>query len=151
MLPETVASLSAMDNIVGIKEATADMELAAKIRRLCGDDFALMSGDDATTLPFLSIGGDGVVSVAAGVVPGEMAALCNACLDGDFAEAKTIHYRLLPLFTALFLETNPIPVKAALHMMGKMSDEIRLPLTELSHNNAEQLRAVLLELGIIET
>ncbi len=148
MLPETVARLSTIDNIVGIKDATANMETAGWIKNLCGDSFSLLSGDDATTLPFMAVGGDGVISVVSNVAPQEMSSLCSSFLAGDTESARRLHCQLLPLNKALFLETNPIPVKAALHLMGKISEEIRLPLTILSEKNRDQLRTALEELKI---
>lgn len=149
MLPETVARLSRIGNIVGIKEATADMEQASWTKKLCDGEFAILSGDDATVLPLLSIGGAGVISVVSNVAPRAMSGLCRAFFDGDLEEAARIHYDLLPLSRALFMETNPIPVKEALHMMGRSSEEIRLPLTRLSERNREELAGVLRKMGII--
>jgi len=149
MLPKTVARLSRIENIVAVKEATANMDQASWIRHLCGDSFSLLSGDDATALPFLALGGDGVISVASNVAPREMSDLCSLYPAGDLDGARKLHYRLLPLSKALFTETNPIPVKEALHMMGKISEEIRLPLTRLSEKNRDYLRTVLEELALI--
>lgn len=149
MLPETVARLSAIKNIVGIKEATADMEQASWIRKLCPEDFRMLSGDDATVLPFLAIGGDGVISVASNVAPNEMAALCRLCFENNMKEARKLHYRLLPLAQSLFIETNPIPVKEAVHMMGIMSEEIRLPLTRLPEEKRRTLHQVMKSLDLI--
>lgn len=148
MLPDTVARLAAIDNITGVKEATADMEQSSWLKMLCADDFAILSGDDATLLPFLSLGGNGVISVVSNVVPGEMAALCRAYFEGNIDEARRIHYRLLPLAKVMFCETNPIPVKEAVHMMGMMTEEIRLPLTRLSEENRSALAAVMKELDL---
>lgn len=150
MLPATVARLSEIKNIVGLKEATADMEQGSWVRALCSDDFALLSGDDATLLPFLSIGGSGVISVVSNVAPADMAALCRAWSDGDRDKAKALHYKLLPLAKVMFCETNPIPVKEAVHMMGLMTEELRLPLTRLSNEDRAQLGAVMKKLGIIK-
>lgn len=149
MLPETVGRLSVIANIVGIKEATADMEQISWLRKLCNDNFAILSGDDATVLPMMALGGRGVISVTSNIVPGEMAALCRACLDGDMEKALHIHYKLLPLAKVLFCETNPIPVKEAIHMMGLMSDEVRLPLTRLPEDKRPALSALLKELEVI--
>ena len=149
MLPETVARLSKIDNVIGIKEATADLEQASWLRAECGEDFLLLSGDDATLLPFLSIGGDGVISVVSNVAPKAMADLCLAWREGDLARAKEIHFQLLPLCRALFSETNPIPVKEAVHMAGRISEEIRLPLTRLEDEKREVLRNVLTGLRLL--
>ena len=149
MLPETVARLSKIKNIVGIKEATADMEQASWLKRLCVDKFNLLSGDDATTLPFLSIGGQGVISVVSNVVPGEMAQVCKAFSSGDMKKARAVHDRLLPLAKVMFCETNPIPVKEAVHLMGMATEEIRLPLTRLAAENRHALSEVMKELGLL--
>lgn len=149
MLPETVARLSEIKNIVGIKEATADMEQVSWLRRLCGDDFKLFSGDDATTLPFLCVGGHGVISVTSNVMPGEMAEICSAFAEGNIERARTIHNSLLPLARVMFCETNPIPVKEAVHLMGLSTEEIRLPLTRLSAKDRSALSSVMKELGLL--
>jgi len=149
MLPETVARLSELKNIVGIKEATADMEQASWLRLLCADDFAMLSGDDATTLPFLSIGGQGVISVISNVVPLDMAELCRTFAEGDIEKARNIHKRLLPLAKVMFCETNPIPVKEAVHLMGMATKEIRLPLTRLDSENRNALSTIMKELDLI--
>ncbi len=149
MRPETVARLSEISNIVGIKEATASMEQASWVRARCSGNFALLSGDDATVLPFLAIGGTGVISVVSNVMPKEMVGLCKAWAEGDLEEARRLHYRMLPLSEVLFAETNPIPVKEAVHLLGLMSEEIRLPLTRLSKENREALRNVMKNLKLI--
>ncbi len=149
ILPETVARLSELGNIVGIKEATGSMRRASEIISLCGDKIAVISGDDFTYFPLLSVGGKGVISVAANVVPDKMARIWDLTREGRWDEARRIHYELFPLFKALFLETNPIPVKAALSMMGMIEDEIRLPLTRLSESNRKTLSSVLKDLGLI--
>ncbi|MBE9505123.1 MAG: 4-hydroxy-tetrahydrodipicolinate synthase [Proteobacteria bacterium] len=149
MLPETISRLSKLENIVGIKEATADMEQISWIRELCGEELDIMSGDDATVLPLLSIGGSGVISVVSNIMPKEMSALCSAFFSGNYEEAQRLHYRLLPLARVLFCETNPIPVKEALHLMGKITQEIRLPLTRLSEENRTRLQDVMKTLEVI--
>ncbi len=149
MLPDTVARLSKIENIIGIKEATADLEQASWLRAECGEDFMLLSGDDATLLPFLSIGGDGVISVVSNVAPKAMADLCRAWQKGNLKEAKEIHYQLLPLCRVLFSETNPIPIKEAVHMMGKISGDIRLPMTRLAKETREELKKVMTSLKLI--
>lgn len=120
MLPETVAELAKHPNIVGIKEATGDMTRAARIRELCGNDFALLSGDDHTLLPFLAVGGDGVISVGSNCAPALFARLCKAAREGRWDEARELHYRQLPLSRALFAVTSPIPIKTAMAMLGKI-------------------------------
>lgn len=149
MLPETVARLSKVPNIAGIKEATADMEQSSWLRRLCGMGFNLLSGDDATTLPFLSIGGQGVISVISNLVPAQMTELCRAFSSGEMEKARKIHEELLPLAKVMFCETNPIPVKEAMHLMAMSSPDIRLPLTRLSEENRKQLASVMKDLKLI--
>lgn len=143
--PATLAELCKNGLVVGIKEATSDMDRAARIRELCGEDFALLSGDDFSLLGFLAMGGDGVISVGSNVVPGIFSELCDAAARGDFATARRLHYRHLPLTRALFSTTSPIPVKAAMAMLGRMSSEIRLPLVPLRESDpawAELRRAL---------
>lgn len=149
MTAETTARLSEVDGIVGIKEATADLEQISWIKALGRDGFTVLSGDDATVLPQLSIGGSGVISVVSNIAPKDMSDLCRAWFDGDLDEAARLHYRLLPLAKVLFCETNPIPIKEAVHMMRMMSGEIRLPLTRLSPGNRDMLRRVMGELKLI--
>jgi 4-hydroxy-tetrahydrodipicolinate synthase len=147
--PATVERLAPIGNITCIKDATGDMANATEIRRRCGDRIALLSGDDFTTLPFLLQGGDGTVSVASNIVPARMKALVDAARAGRLAEARAEHLRLFPLFTALFLESNPAPAKAALAAMGLCADELRLPLVSMSDAPRETLLAVLRELELV--
>ncbi len=149
MLPTTVARLSECKNIVAIKEATGDLKQVSELIRLCGDRIAVISGDDFTTLPLLALGGKGVISVTANIVPRDMAEMCNAWDRGDLAKARELHFKLEPLNTGMFIETNPIPVKTALALMGKLSEEFRLPLCEMSPANKEKLKGVLKNAGII--
>jgi 4-hydroxy-tetrahydrodipicolinate synthase len=150
MLPETVARCAQIDNIVGIKEATGNLQQVSEVIRLCPPGFAVLSGDDFTAMPTVALGGSGVISVTSNVVPAEMAAMMNAALAGDYARARELHYRLLPLMTALFLDTNPVPAKAALAMMGRIgSAAVRLPLFETNQNNLTKLKSVLSELGLL--
>ena len=146
---ETVAELAKHELIVGIKEATADMYRAQRIRELCGPEFNLLSGDDFTILPFLASGGDGVVSVVSNPVPGLVAQLCDAVKAGDLAKARELQYRHLPLTRALFIDANPIPVKAAMAHLGLMENELRSPLFPLDPTSevAAPLRAALEEIG----
>lgn len=126
--PDTVARLSKIDNIVGIKEAAGSMKQITDIIARCGEDFDVLSGEDYLTFPLLCVGGKGVISVTSNVAPRDMADLCNFFFAGRFKEAQELYYRLLPLCHALFIETNPAPVKAALAMMNKIeSGEVRLP------------------------
>ncbi|MCG9756677.1 4-hydroxy-tetrahydrodipicolinate synthase [Shewanella insulae] len=142
MLPETVAQLVGVPNIIGVKEATGDLSRVAKLRELCGDDFMLYSGDDATAREFLTLGGNGVISVANNIVPKQFKLMCDAALKGDLEAALKAEAPMKELFSALFCEANPIPVKWAAHRMGLINQgHIRLPLTELS----EQYHGLLLE------
>ncbi len=149
MLPTTVVRLAECRNIVAIKEATGDLKQVSELIRLCGDRIAVISGDDFTTLPLLALGGKGVISVTGNIAPGEMAEMCNAWDRGDMAKARELHFKLEPLNAAMFIETNPIPVKTALVLMGKISEEFRLPLCEMSPANREKLKGVLKSSGII--
>ncbi len=126
--PQTVRALAEHELVVGIKEATGDMARALEIRELCGPDFALLSGDDFTLLPFLATGGDGVISVSSNIVPGLFSRLCAAVAAGDLAEARELQYRVQPLNRAMFSASNPGPLKAALATLGIMRDEVRCPL-----------------------
>jgi len=151
LLPETLVRLAKHPMIVGVKEATADMTRASRIRELCGPDFALLSGDDFTVMPFLAVGGDGVISVGSNVVPELFVALCDAARDGRWDEARAKHYAHLPLTRALFATTSPIPVKHALAMLGRMDIEMRTPLVPLGEDRAElaAVRRELEALGLI--
>ncbi len=141
MLPDTIARLSKLDNIVGVKEATGIVERGAQIRELCGKDFAIYSGDDATGAELMLQGANGVISVTNNVAPKQMHDLCVAALSGDRAKTEAIDSKLQVLHDKLFIEANPIPVKWALKEMGMMAEGIRLPLTQLS----EPLRPVIRE------
>lgn len=143
MLPSTVARLAEIKNIVAIKEATGDMKQVSEIIRLCGDKITVISGDDFTTLTLLALGGRGVISVSANVTPRLVAEMCDAWDSGDIKKARELHYRLEPLNQAMFIETNPVPAKTALAMMGKIKEEVRLPLCEMSKANKEKLEQVL--------
>jgi 4-hydroxy-tetrahydrodipicolinate synthase len=149
MLPATVARLAVMKNIVGIKEGSGSVQQASEIAQMCGDRLAVLSGDDALTLPMMAVGGQGVITVTANVVPKEMAQLVSLFLGGRIDEARRIHFTLSPLFAALFYETNPIPVKEALGMMGKIDPELRLPLCAMGVDTRNQLARVLKEMRLI--
>ena len=140
---ETTAHLAELPNIVGTKEATHSMDMASDIRRLCGEEFDILSGDDSLTLPLMSLGGRGVISVAANVAPAVVSDMVGALLAGDFERGRELHYDLLPLCRALFVETNPIPVKAAASILGLCSDEMRLPMVPLAGENLDHLRRVM--------
>ena len=145
---DTCKVLSQNPNINGIKEASGDISLAAKIRSLCGDDLYIWSGNDDCTIPLMSLGALGVISVASNIVPGAVAKLCALCLEGSYAEATELYAKYASLFSALFIETNPIPVKAALKMMGMDSGILRLPLTEISQESFETLLKAMRDAGI---
>ncbi len=147
--PETVAELSKVENIVALKEAGGSVDRVSAVLGLC--DITVLSGDDSLTLPMMAVGAKGVVSVAANVAPAEVKALIDDFNECNMEEAQRIHYELIPLFKALFCETNPIPVKRALSMMGLIENEIRPPLTILSPENEPGLKAVLEDLGLLET
>ena len=148
VLPETLGRLSEIDNIVGVKEATGSVQQAIETVQRCRKDFALLCGDDILTLPLLAIGGVGVISVTSNVVPADVKAVVDAWVAGKPEEARRLHYRLAPLHQALFLETNPAPVKTAMAMLGMIEAEIRLPLCGLSEGNAEKLRRALRDYGL---
>ena len=145
---DTCKALSQHPNINGIKEASGDIALAAKIRSLCGDDLYIWSGNDDCTIPLMSLGALGVISVASNIVPGAVAKLCALCLEGSYAEATELYAKYASLFSALFIETNPIPGKAALKMMGMDSGILRLPLTEISQESFETLLKAMRDAGI---
>lgn len=151
LAPETTARLASdCSNITGIKEASGSLAQASKILELCGEDFLLYSGEDSLNLPMLSIGGKGFITVTANIVPDKVAALYETYKEGNTEEARKIHYYLNPLNEALFLESNPIPVKAALNLMGMIGDEIRSPLCSMSDENLSRLKTVLKNAGLID-
>ena len=141
--PETIAQLAEIPNIVGVKESTLSMNMVSDIKRLCGEEFDVLSGDDPMTLPLLALGGTGVVSVASNIAPGAVSDMVAAMNSGDLARGREIHYGLLPLIRALSVETNPIPIKAAASLLGLCSDEMRLPLVPMSGDNLRNLRTVM--------
>ena len=145
---DTCKVLAQHPNINGIKEASGDISLGAGIRSACGDDLYIWSGNDDCTLPLMALGALGVISVASNIVPGAVAKLCALCLEGDFKGATELYSKYAALFSALFIETNPIPVKAAMRLMSTDSGILRLPLTEMSGENLSRLMAVMRESGI---
>lgn len=147
LLPTTVARLSKVDNIVAIKEAAGSVQQVMDILSLC--DIIVMSGDDAMTLPFMSVGAKGVVSVVANIVPAKVHDLVQSFLDGDKEKSRKIHFEILALCKAMFIETNPIPVKTALGMMGMIGEEWRLPLCEMDRENRTKLEKILGEYKLI--
>ncbi|MCE5336250.1 MAG: 4-hydroxy-tetrahydrodipicolinate synthase [Desulfobacteraceae bacterium] len=148
--PATIARLARIDNIIGVKEASGSMKQITDIISMCGDDFTVLSGEDFLTFPLMCVGGRGVISVVSNVDPRGMSDLCSLYLDGKIEQARKLYYDLLPLCHALFFETNPSPVKAAMSMMNLIeSDEVRLPLAPMSAGNRERLRAVLESRGLL--
>ncbi|PIR19661.1 MAG: 4-hydroxy-tetrahydrodipicolinate synthase [Elusimicrobia bacterium CG11_big_fil_rev_8_21_14_0_20_64_6] len=150
ILPKTLARLAKdFPSIVAVKEAAGSLDQISEILALTPPHFTVLSGDDSLTLPMMSVGAKGVVSVVANVAPKETQALCAAFLKGDVKKARALHHKLFPLIKSLFIETNPIPVKAALAMMGACRPEPRLPLTPLSTENRRALKKALKEFGLI--
>ena len=149
ILPETLAKLAEHENIVGLKEATGQLKRASQVVQMCGEDFCVLSGDDVVTLPIISIGGQGVISVVANIAPADVAGMCQAALEGDWEEARRLHYKTLPLSIDLFIETNPIPVKTAMTLMGMLNGEMRLPLASMVEDNLTILKATLKGCGLI--
>ncbi len=147
---ETTRRLAeACPTILGIKEAGGSADRVTQLRAACGPRFQIISGDDVLTVPFMALGAVGVISVASNVVPSEVVRLVNAAADGNFSQARDRHYRLLPLFRALFLESNPAPAKAALAMLGRIDGELRLPLVPITSPTHEALRLALAGLGLL--
>jgi 4-hydroxy-tetrahydrodipicolinate synthase len=149
MAPQTIARLSRRPNIVGVKEASGSLGQMSEIIAACDERFLVLSGDDGLTIPLMAIGGKGVISVTANVAPAETSEMVSAALKGDWDCARRLHYRLQPLTNALFLETNPIPVKTALALMGKIEPEFRLPMCPMGEKNRERLAAVLRAAGLV--
>lgn len=145
--PETVARLSKIDNIVAVKEASGNLDAVSQIISLCS--ITVLSGEDSLTMPMMALGAQGAISVTANVVPDLSRRMIHAFLDGDLEEARELHFKMFPLAKTLFVETNPIPVKTALAMMGKIREEFRLPLCEISKENREKVRKVIVDLGLI--
>lgn len=149
MQPETVEALADNPYVVAIKEATADLQLASEIYERCGDRVALLSGDDFTAFPFLAVGGIGWISVTANIAPAQMVALYDAWEAGDIQKARELHYKLLPLHRAMFTESNPIPCKKALQLMGFCTGAMRLPLQEMGEGNTAELAKQLQASGLL--
>jgi 4-hydroxy-tetrahydrodipicolinate synthase len=149
LMPEMVAKLAKIKNIVGIKEASGSITQMSDIINLCDDDFAVLSGDDIFTLPLMAMGGAGVISTVSNVAPADMAGLVDAFAAGDMARAKSFHRKMSPLIETLFIEVNPIPVKAALALMGKIEYEYRLPLCKMAEANFEKLKKIMVNYGLI--
>jgi len=149
MLPETVARLAEISNIVAIKEATGSLQQASEIIALCGDKIDVISGDDFITFPLMACGGVGVISVTANIMPKEIAAMIDSFNAGNMEEALRLHLKLLKISNAMFIETNPVPVKTALGLMGICSDDVRLPLAPMSEENTSKLAGIMKEYGLI--
>ena len=149
MLPATIARLSAIHTIVGVKEGSGSVQQASDIVQMCGDRLTVLAGDDSLTLPMMAVGGKGVITVTANILPREMADLVKFFAEGNIAHARQIHFKLSPLFAALFYETNPIPVKEALGMMGKIDPELRLPLCPMAPDTREKLTRALKDMKLI--
>lgn len=150
ILPETLARLAEVPHIVGVKEASGNLEQMTQVILACGPEVTVLSGDDTLTLPLMAVGGRGVISVIANFLPREPAELTHAALDGDWKRARELHLRLFPVSQAMFFETNPIPVKEAMAMLGMLRAEWRLPLCPMSEANRQRLRAVLTKAGILK-
>jgi 4-hydroxy-tetrahydrodipicolinate synthase len=149
VLPATLARLADIDTVIGVKEASGDVSQIARVFQLVPNDFVVLSGDDALTLPVIALGGAGVISVAANEVPFAMARMVSLCLQGDFPGACEMHRRLHPLMEVNFVESNPGPVKAALSMMGHLDLVFRLPVVGPQRESLAQIEKVLLDLGLI--
>lgn len=148
--PETMARLSKVKNIVGVKESSGNLEQMSLVRALCGENFDLISGDDALTLPLLAIGGTGVISVVSNIVPADVSEMVSKFKKGDIAGAQRMHYKLLPLIKAMFVETNPIPVKTAMALMGMIdAPDLRLPMCAMSEGNLAILKKALKDYGLL--
>jgi 4-hydroxy-tetrahydrodipicolinate synthase len=136
--------------VVGVKEASGSLDQMSQVIAACGPDFSVLSGDDNLTLPLMAIGGHGVISVIANIVPRETSDMVHAALDGDFKRARELHYRLFPLARAAFMETNPIPIKEAMAMAGMLEPEFRLPMCRMSDANRETLRSILRQYALLK-
>lgn len=146
---ETMAKLSKIPNIKGVKEASGDLSQMTDVIRQCGEGFDVLSGDDALTLPLLAVGGKGIISVVGNIIPKDVKAMIAAFNGGDIKKARELNNKMLPLVKAMFIETNPIPVKAAMAVMGMIDGEIRLPMTKLEGDNLKKLKEELTSYGLI--
>ena len=149
MLTETVATLADMPNIVAMKEASGSLEQMTEVIIICGDRLTVVSGDDTLTLPLMAVGGKGVISVIANIIPKETAEMTRAALNGDWKRAKEIHLRIFPLCKAMFYETNPGPVKTAMQLLGRLNGELRLPLAPMLDANRDKLAKALKAYGLL--
>jgi 4-hydroxy-tetrahydrodipicolinate synthase len=147
--PATLARLAKIPNIVAVKEASGSMTQIAEALNAVPDDFLVLSGDDAVTLPVISLGGVGIVSVASNVIPGEISRMTQFALDGDWKQARALHRRYLPLMQALFLESNPMPVKCVLAMMARIEENYRLPMVQVKPETRAKLEKIAAEAGLM--
>lgn len=147
--PETLARLAEVKNIAGVKEATGSIDQAIEVLRLCGGGLEVYSGEDSLTFSLMALGGKGVISTAANVAPREMSQLTRACFEGDWEKGRSIQFQLIPLIRSLFIETNPIPVKTALSLMGKCRGDLRLPMTPMAEPNVKKLKKAMSDFGLI--
>jgi 4-hydroxy-tetrahydrodipicolinate synthase len=147
--PETFTKLAEIKNIIGVKEASGSLEQMSRIKNLCPKDFLLISGDDALTIPVMSIGGVGIISVVANIIPKDVADMCDAFAKGNITKARDMHFRMLNLVKAMFIETNPIPVKTAMGLMGLCEGSLRLPMCEMMPENKEKLIKAMKEYKLI--
>jgi len=147
--PETLARLSEIKNIAGVKEATGSVDQAIDVIRLCNPRFAVFSGEDSLTFSLMALGGKGVISTVANIVPREMSDVTEACLKGNWEKGRALQLKLIPLIRAVFIETNPIPIKTALSLMGKCRGDLRLPLTPMSEGNLKKLRQAMVDFGLV--
>ena len=147
MTPETIARLSKLETIVAVKEASGDLDQVSQILSLC--DITVLSGDDSLTLPIMALGGQGVISVAANIVPKDVVGLTHHALKGSWDKAREFHFKLLPLCQCLFIETNPIPIKTAMEMLGMIDGEVRLPLCAMREENVAKLKKTLVDYGLL--
>ena len=147
--PETLARLAEVKNIAGVKEATGSIDQAIEVLRLCGGGLEVYSGEDSLTFSLMALGGKGVISTVANVAPREMSQLTRACFEGDWEKGRSIQFQLIPLIRSLFIETNPIPVKTALSLMGKCRGDLRLPMTPMAEPNVKKLQKAMADFGLI--
>ena len=149
IFPKTIARLHQdHKNIVGLKAASGNLDQVTEVQRLCGDSFDILSGDDSLTFPMLAVGAKGVISVVANILPDQVALMCAAFLNGDLKRARKIHLDIFPVVKAMFIETNPIPVKKAMELLGIPAGKPRLPLVEMADNNIPLLKKALIDYGI---
>jgi 4-hydroxy-tetrahydrodipicolinate synthase len=147
--PETLARMAEVKNIAGVKEATGSVDQAIDVIRLCGDRLAVYSGEDSLIFSLMALGGKGVISTVANVAPKETAQLASACLEGNWQRGRELQFQLMPVIRSVFLETNPIPVKTALALMGKCGGDLRLPLTPMAEGNVKKLAQALRDFGAL--